>query len=169
MQPLVAVATTSISTGWDIAGNFLALIVLIILLFLLGKYVGRGAFISLAVSFYAGYALFLAFPFLKQVTAALGGTAASASISAVVIYLAATFASYFVVRKAVSGDYFNFNTISLIVLSLLVAGFLLALAYHAFSISALYSYPSPLAHIFTPPAYFFWWFIAPLVGLIILA
>lgn len=169
MQPLVAVATTSFSTGWDIAGNFLALIVLVVLLYLLGRYVGRGAFISLIVSLYAGYAFFLTFPFTKQIAAALGGTAIATSVASIVIYAAATFAAYFVVRKAISGDYFHFNTISLIVLSLLAAGFILALAYHSFSISALYAYPSPLAHIFTPPAYFFWWFLAPLAGLIILA
>jgi hypothetical protein len=56
-----------------------------------------------------------------------------------------------------------------LVISILTAGFMLALAHHALSLSSLYDYPTQLASIFDPAYLFFWWFIAPLAGFLFFA
>ena len=44
--------------------------------------------------------------------------------------------------------------------------FLLAIAYHVFQVSNIYIFPDPINSLFAPDKYFFWWFVAPLLGLL---
>jgi hypothetical protein len=54
-----------------------------------------------------------------------------------------------------------------IVLSFLSAAFLMALAYHVFHVTNIYTFPEPMNTLFAPDQYFFWWFAAPLIGLLL--
>lgn len=55
------------------------------------------------------------------------------------------------------------------VLGLLALGFVLAMLYHVFGVTGVINLPSFLDSLFAPNSYFFYWFIAPLVGLFFLA
>jgi len=169
MQPITALATTSFTTVWSLIGNFIALIILAGILFFFAQRSGRGAFLAFVISLYAGYALYLVFPYTSAIIKALGATATNTAIVSVILYGIAVAIPYYLIRRSASADLFRVGPLALIVLVVLTAGFLLAFGNHALSVSSLYSYPAPLAHLFAPAEYYFWWFIAPLVGFLFLA
>jgi hypothetical protein len=72
-------------------------------------------------------------------------------------------------RRVVVSDFIHIGSLGLILLSFLAAGFLLALAYHVFPVAQVYHFTPALDMLFASKTYFFFWFIAPAVGLFFLA
>jgi hypothetical protein len=161
------IAATGVSGAWLWAGNFLVLLVLTILMILFSYRGGRGGIISLILAFYAGYAIYLVFPYTDSIIAAGGSTLIKALIS-IVIYGIATAIPFAFIQRLTGGGFGVLSFVPRFALSFLAAAFLLALAYHVFDVSNIYSFPEPLDNIFAPDGYFFWWFIAPLAGLFFL-
>jgi hypothetical protein len=141
------------------AGNFLALLILFGVMLGFSYKAGRGGIISLLLAFYAGYAVYLLFPYTEAIIAA-GGTPIIKAVISIVIYGLATYLPFHFIQRLTKGGFG--------VLSFLAAAFLLALGYHLFHVSKIYTFPEPLNTLFGPDQYFFWWFIAPLLGLIFL-
>ena len=150
---------------WLLAGNFLVLLILTGLMIGFSYKSGRGGIISLIVAFYAGYALYIAFPFTEQLLDASDSSMVKAIIS-IVLYGIATFIPFHFIQRLTTGGFGVLSFVPRFVLSFLAATFLLTLAYHVFYISNIYTFPNPIDSLFAPDAYFFWWFIAPLVGLL---
>ncbi|MEA2702029.1 MAG: hypothetical protein QOE22_738 [Candidatus Parcubacteria bacterium] len=160
-------ATSSLSSAWLLVGNFLILLVLTLIMIGFSYKAGKGGLISLLVSFYAGYALYIVFPYTEDILAAGGSSLVKAVIS-VVLYAAMTFVPFHFIQRLTSGGFGVLSFVPRFVLSFLAAAFLLTLAYHVFHVSNIYTFPSPIDSLFAPDEYFFWWFIAPLVGLLFL-
>lgn len=139
-----------------LVGNVLVFAILVIVLVAFALRVGRSALLSLIVSLYIGYAVYVVFPFGEMVGAS--------AIGNLVTYGVLVFVSYLVVRRLSSGGIGGFRIAPLIALCVLTGGFLMALGYTAFALDTLYDFPQLLDSIFAPKEYFFWWFIAPLVG-----
>ncbi|MDB5264601.1 MAG: hypothetical protein JWN64_172 [Parcubacteria group bacterium] len=156
--------TTGISSASLWIGNFLVLLVLTIVMILFSYKGGRGGIISLIVGLYVGYAIYIVFPFTEKIISAGGSTMMKAVIS-IVLYAAATIAPYLFVQRLVGSGFGVLSVVPRFMLSFLTAAFLLALGYHVFDISNIYTFPAPLDTFFAPQGYFFWWFIAPLIGL----
>lgn len=163
-----ALATTSALDAWVLVGNFLVLIILTAVLLIFAVRGGRSALISLILALYAGYALYVVFPFTDQIVGAGGSQMMQATLS-ILLFAAATAMPFVLIRRITSGGFGSLSLIPNAVLAFLAAGFILAVGYHVFDIANIYSFPAPLDTLFAPEGYFFWWFIAPIVGLFILA
>jgi hypothetical protein len=153
-------------TTWNSVSDFLIVLVLIGAFVLFARYVGRGPFVGLIVSFYTGYAIYAAFPYDSFLPSAPAITALATRVG---LYLALVLLFYIIMRRVVVSDFLYIGSIGLILLSLLSAGFLLALAYHVFPVAPVYRFTPALDMLFASKTYFFWWFIAPAVGLFFLA
>jgi len=161
-------ASAGAAEAWSFVLNFLVLIILSIALFVFAYRYGKGALLSLIASFYVGFAVYTVFPYKEAVAGAAGG-AAGTTVASIVIFLAFSFFAYYIIRKFSDGVFILFGNAGVFVLALLASGFLIALSYHTFAIQDLYRYTPAIETYFTPAKYFFWWFIAPLLGLIGLA
>ncbi|HEX8591216.1 MAG TPA: hypothetical protein VF696_00480 [Candidatus Paceibacterota bacterium] len=160
-------ATSGVESVWLLVGNFLILLVLTGLMIGFSYKAGKGGLISLTIAFYAGYAIYMVFPFTDDILEAGGSTIVKAVIS-IALYAAATFVPFHFIQRLTSGGFGVLSFVPRFVLSFLAAAFLLTLAYHVFDVSNIYSFPNPIDSLFKPDEYFFWWFIAPLVGLLFL-
>lgn len=147
-------------------GNFLILLVLAAVFFLFCRYAGRGPFVALLLSLYAAYAIYVAFPYASLLPSA---PALTAIIVHAALYFALIFVFYLILRRVVVSDFLYIGLFGLIALSFLGAAFLIALAYHVFAVTDIYHFNTALAALFEPDQYFFWWFIAPAVGVFFLA
>ena len=159
-------ATQTAFSAWHSASDFLIILIPIAVLFIFAWYVGRGPFVAILLAIYNAYALYITFPFMSLLPSAPPVTALLAHAG---LYLALAFAFYIILRRVVVSDFLYVGNIGLIILSFLATAFLLALAYHTFGITTVYHFTPAIDALFAPDQYFFWWFIAPAVGLFFLA
>lgn len=161
-------ATASAGDLWLLASNFLALIVLTGVLLVFAMKGGRGGLISLMLSLYAGYAIYIVFPYTDFVLT-LGGTTTIKAALSILLFAAATIIPFLFLRRITSGGFGSLTFFQNLLLATIAAAFILALGYHLFDIGNIYTFPDPLNRLFEPKEYFFYWFIAPLAGLFFLA
>jgi hypothetical protein len=154
-------ATLGAGHAWALIGNFIALLVLTVVMILFSYRSGRGGIISLVIALYAGYGIFVVFPYTVFVLN-LGQTTLIKAILSIVLYILFTIAPFIFIQRLTHGGFGGPR----FVLSFLTAAFVIAIAYHVFNLNHLYAFPKPLDQLFAPDKYFFWWFIAPLAGLI---
>lgn len=159
-------ATSAAANSVGVVSNFLILVILTVV-FILVSYRSRGGIISLLVAFYVGYGVFMVFPYTQDIVATGGSPIVKAVIS-VVIYAIACIVPFLFIERLVSGGIGVLSVFPRFGLSFLAATFLMALAYHVFQINNIYPLPEPMNSLFAPDQYFFWWFIAPLLGLLLL-
>ena len=158
------VATASATNAWALVGNFLILAVLTLIMIGFSYYGGKGGIISLLLSFYGGYALYLVFPYTNTIIDT-GTTPLLKALISVVIFLIAIFIPFIFTQRLLKGGFGVLSFVPRFVLSFLSACFLIALAYHVFNVTHIYTFPEPMNSLFAPDKFFFWWFIAPLAGL----
>lgn len=158
-------ASTGASSAWIYIGNFLILFILTLVMIGFSYKSGRGGIISLLVAFYAGYAIYIVFPYTNQILAAGGTPVVKAAIS-IILYAIATFIPFHFIQRLVGTGFGVLSFVPRFALSFLAAAFLLAIAYHVFQVSNIYVFPDPINSLFAPDKYFFWWFVAPLLGLL---
>jgi hypothetical protein len=149
------------------AENFLTIVILTGLMIGFSYRSGRGGIISLLAAFYAGYCIYLVFPYTNFIIN-LGGIAILKAVLSVVLFVIATIPPFIFFQRLVGGGFGVLSFVPRFVLSFLGACFLLALAYHVFNFTHIYSFPGPINSVFAPDQYFFLWFIAPLLGLLFL-
>jgi hypothetical protein len=161
------IATASALHAWALIGNFLIVLVLTLLMIGFSYYGGRGGIISLQMSFYVGYAIYLVFPYTNFIVNS-GGQPLYKALLSVVLFIIASFIPYMFINRLIAGGFGILSFVPRFVLSFLAATFLLALAYHVFNVTHIYTFPEPMNSLFAPDQFFFWWFIAPLAGLFFL-
>lgn len=159
-------ATNTALSAWALANDFLILLILFGVLFLFAWYVGRGQFVALLIALYAAYAPYVIFPYTSFLPATPPLTAFLAHVG---LYAALALVFYLVLHRMIASDFFSISAFGLIVLSFLGAAFLIALASHVFLITSFYSLTPAITALFAPSQYFFWWFVAPVLGLFIFA
>ena len=147
------------------AENFLILVILTVVMIGFSYKSGRGGIVSLIVAFYGGYALYAVFPYTSDIIGA-GGSPLIKAVISVIIFAIATFIPFHFIQRLVGGGFGVLSFVPRFALSFLSAAFLMALAYHVFHVNNIYTLPDTINHLFAPNGYFFWWFVAPLVGLI---
>lgn len=154
--------------AWLWVGNFLALIILTLALFIFAMNQGASGLISINISLYAAYALYTVFPF-KDVIVDSGTTPLIKAILSIGMFLALMAVPFMLSLRLTAPSFGQLSIIQNFLLSLGAAVFLMALGYHVFDISNIYSFSDPLNYLFAPEGYFFYWFIAPLITLWFLA
>ena len=159
-------ATHTALSVWSSASDFLAILILLGVLFLFAYYVGRGPFCALLLAFYSAYALYAIFPYMSLLPTAPALTALLAHVG---LYAGLVLVFYIILRRVVVSDFLYIGLFGLIALSFFGAAFLIALAYHVFSVTDIYRLNPAIDVLFAPKEYFFWWFCAPAVGLFFLA
>lgn len=157
-------ATSGAATAWLFVGNFIALIALTAGIFWFFARGGRNGIIPFLVSLYAGYALYVVFPFTGNILA-LGETGMLKAALSIGVYAALTAAPLILLRRVAGGKFGGLGFPVRLGLSFLGAAFLIAVAYRAFDAQAIYDLPDAVGRYFTDD-YFFYWFVAPLVGLL---
>lgn len=160
------IATHTAATAWSFASDFLIILILLGIFFLFAWYVGRGPFVAVLLAFYSAYALYVMFPYMKYLPTAPPMTALLAQVG---LYVGLTFIFYIVLRRVVVSDFLYIGIFGLFALSFLAAAFLIALAYNVFPVAEVYQFTPALDILFATKEYFFWWFIAPAIGLFFLA
>ncbi len=161
-----ALATNTALTVWSAASDFLIILILVTVFFLYAWYVGRGQLVSVLLAFYCAYALYVMFPYMSYLPTAPALTALLAQAG---VYLGLSFLFFIILRRVVVSDFLYIGILGLIALSFLAAAFLIALAYQVFPVASVYQFTPAIDLLFAPKEYFFWWFIAPAVGLFFLA
>jgi hypothetical protein len=162
---ITTLATNTAFSAWALANDFLIVLVLFILLFLFAQVMGRGPFVALLVSLYAGYAVYNVFPYTSFIPTEPPMTAFLANVA---LYSALTFVFFLILRRVIISDFLYIGVFGLAILSLMGAGFLVAVASQIFSLTSFYTLTPAIAELFVP-SYFFWWFAGPAVGLLFLA
>lgn len=163
---VTAVATPLAMTAWNSVSDFVIILVMVLVFIMFSRYVGRGPFVGVMVAFYTAYALYVAFPFMDFLPSAPAITAVATHVG---LYLGLVFLFYIILRRVVVSDFLYIGSLSLMILSFVAAGFLLALAYQIFDITTVYRFTPAIDMLFAPKEFFFWWFVAPAVGLFFLA
>jgi hypothetical protein len=153
-------------TAWNSVSDFVIILVLVLAFVMFSRYAGRGPFVGIILSFYTAYAIYIAFPYDSYLPSAPAITALATRVG---LYLAFVVIFYIIMRRVVVSDFLYIGSIGLILISFLAAGFLLALAYHVFPVAPVYHFTPALDMLFASKTYFFYWFIAPAVGLFFLA
>ncbi len=166
MDTVNTLATGGFADIIGFIGNFLALLVVAGVLFLFALKAGRAAFITLVMALYAGFALFTVFPYKELLS---GDSAIATFVANILIFGALTFFPYVLLRRISASGSMQINPILLFGLALLAGGFVLSLGYHILGLSAVLPLTPSLSALFGPDKYFFWWFIAPLVGIFLAA
>lgn len=156
--------TPILTNIWSFLNGFLVVILLFAALFAFAEYKGRAALTALIASFYVGYAVYAFFPYSSLLPTAPALTSLFATLA---VYAVFVLISYFALRRTMGGDYGTSNMLMLVILCLLTTGMLMALAYHVFPVRSVIAFITPLNQLFLPKNYFFWWFIAPIAGLLI--
>lgn len=118
---------------------------------------------TFTLSLYIGYALYAIFPYMTTVQS-WGNTHEIKFALTLGVYIVAVAVSFFILKRFVLNSYAK-SGIAAVILGLLALGFILAMLYHVFGITALFNLPSFVDALFAPSSVFFYWFIAPLVGL----
>lgn len=154
--------------AWLWVTNFLVLIVLTVVIYFFAMREGGAGVISLNISLYCGYAIYSVFPY-RDAIVGIGATALVQAVLAIVLFIAATAVPFLIAMRLTAPSFGQLSFFQGLLLSLVASVFLLALGYHVFDITNIYKFPDPLNQLFEPEGYFFYWFIAPLLGLYFLA
>lgn len=128
---------------------------------------GRRAMTSLILGLYFALLISLKFPYYAKIRESVGGALSETTISiAVFILFTALFSIlmdrllfYRVDETAFAGLWKK------VLLALFATVLVMAYSYHVLPITQLIDPGSSAQYLFAPPQYFFWWLIAPLVGL----
>lgn len=165
MDALNQLATGGLADIVSFVGNFLVLLIIAAVLFFFALRVGRAMLISLVLALYVGFALFTVFPYKEMVL--VGDTPLVRAVAGIALFAVLTLFPYILLRRVSTSGSLHINPIALAVLALVTGGFVLVLGYHVLNISAVIPLTPSLDALFAPDKYFFWWFLAPLVGVFI--
>lgn len=167
MDSLNTLATGGVADIASFIGNFLVLLLVAAALFFFAMRAGRSLLISLILALYVGFALFTVFPYKELLI--VGDTPLMRAVSGIALFAVFTFFPYILLRRVSSSGSMHINPVTLAALTLVTGGFVLALGYHILNIGAVIPLTPSLDMLFAPDKYFFWWFLAPLVGVYITA
>jgi hypothetical protein len=118
------------------------------------------------LSLYVGYALYAVFPW-KDAVEGVASSSQMVFFVDVIMFAVACGIAHFALRRSVSDGFRDWWRTAL--LALLTLAFLLAVLYQTFGMAHTIHLPAIFTTLFAADAYFFWWFIAPLVALLIIA
>lgn len=162
MDALNSFTTGGFADITGFVGNFLVLLIIAGILFFFALRAGRSLLISLILSLYVGFAIFTVFPYKEMFL--IGDTPLVRAVAGIALFAVFTFFPYVLLRRVASAGTMRIHPVLLAALALVTGGFVLALGYHVLNIASVIPLTPSLDALFAPDKYFFWWFLAPLVG-----
>lgn len=149
------------------ATDFLAIIILFGVFFAIAWWRGMNVLASLIFSLYGAYALYIFFPYSETILS-WGSTSLTTLTISLGLFAFFTAIFYFTLRRVVSADYIlGGRHLAVGILSFFITTFIVVLAYHVFPVRDVYTFTPAIDSLFASKQFFFWWFVAPLVGLFI--
>ena len=126
---------------------------------------GQRALISLIFGLYIGLLLSIEFPYYEKLS-----FASTATVRVVLFAIFAGFATYMFGRllSRVIDSFAIEGIVKKIILSLLATTLVLSYCYHVLHVADLINPGAKISALFAVNEYFFWWLLAPLVGIFIL-
>jgi hypothetical protein len=167
MDALNSLATGGFADIVAFIGNFLVLLIIAGILFFFALRTGRSMLISFILALYIGFALFTIFPYKEQFL--IGDTSLTRAVAGIVLFVVLTVFPYVLLRRVSTSGSMRIHPLTLGILALVTGGFVLALGYHVLDIASVIPLTPSLDALFAPDRYFFWWFVAPLVGIFVAA
>ncbi len=153
------------ASAWVIAGNFLALLILTLVMIGFSYKSGRGRHHLPHRRLLCRLRHLPRLSVYEQHRQRWGLAPHKGGIS-IVIFIICTFLPFHFIQRLVGSGFGVLSFVPRFALSFLAAAFLMSLAYHVFHVSNIYTFPEPINTLFAPNDYFFWWFIAPMAGLL---
>jgi len=167
MDILDPIMTGGLADIFAFVGNFLVLLILAGILFFFALRAGRAMLVSFILALYVGYAFFTVFPYKELFI--IGDTALARSVAGVLLFGVFTFFPYMLLRRVSTNGSMRIHALTLGLLALVAGGFVLAIGYQVLDIASLVPLTPSLNALFAPDQYFFWWFLAPLIGIFLVA
>jgi uncharacterized membrane protein YidH (DUF202 family) len=158
-------AVTSLST------DILAGVALFAILAFYGIKWGKRRLSSLILSLYLAIPAYNAFPYFSKITEQAGEQ--QPFVVPIAVYLGFALVIHFVLMQFMTtvepSESHARKWFEVLLLSLLSVLFLFAVAFNILGLESSYDFSSQISKLFEPTTYFFWWFLAPLVGLFFLS
>lgn len=152
--PLRAAVDYVIAFGTD----FFAFLVVTGIIAALAFYFGRDRLVSLVAALYTAVVLFRAFPYGSMLP-----SDPWIQIGLFILFVAAGLIAFsglsFFLARTTSGF------LGTAILSGVTAGLILAISIHVIPVQTFYTFSAPTLALFASPEMFFWWLVAPLLGL----
>lgn len=160
-------ATASVlSSLGSISTDVFGALGLIILLSALGLSKGKSILFTLLVALYPSAFVTLFFPFYDSIQ--VGNNAMAKMFVPLSVFLLSTAILFAIFRRYINAGY-QFHTfwrfVEVIVLSITITGFTIAILYHVVDVDTYYSFSSFFNMLFASPLSFFIWILAPLVSI----
>jgi len=140
------------------------------LLFFFSVVYGKSNSASLLISLYIGILIFLMFPYLEDTTL-LKSSESQVTISHVSLFLIIVSLTYSIVRRMIFLEYSRNKIMKYIESGILSASssvLFFSFLYHTIPIATLYNFGPSIDNLFSSQ-YFFFWLVAPLIGLFIIS
>jgi hypothetical protein len=138
--------------------DFFAFLVVAGIIAALAFYFGRDRLVALIAALYAAITLYRAFPYWTSIPNDPWVQIGVFAVFAAASLIAFSGLSFFLARST-SGF------LGTAILSGVTAGLILAIAVHVLPVQTLYTFSPPTMALFASPEMFFWWLLAPLLGL----
>ncbi len=137
--------------------DFLAFIVLTIIIAGFAFYFGRDRLMPLIAGIYTAIPLYMNFPFMSH----LNGNAYF-EIGLYIVFVILGLVAFSGLSYFIGGESLGF--LKLLILSVVTAGLLLAVSIHILPVEKIYTISAATKVLFTSAQSYFWWLLAPLVG-----
>jgi hypothetical protein len=134
--------------------------------FALSFYFGKGALLSALLSLYTSTIMFSIFPFTAKLFDAVGGMSVKPFIAPLIFAVFWIF-SFLIFKNVVVNDFnagFLSKTLSSVFVTVIFTGTLLAVFYNILSFSQFYSFAEPVKTLFVFSNALFWWFLSGMVA-----
>ena len=160
--PAVSASFTDVThTLLSFGTDFFAFIVLAALIALFAVTFGSDRLMPLTAGIYAGIPLYTAFPYREML-----GDNPYVVIGLYLFFVIIGLVAFSGLASFLSSTGLGF--VRTVALSIVIAGFLLAVAIHILPAQEVYAFSEPTKALFASPVAYFWWLVAPLAGVFFL-
>ncbi|MBI4086643.1 hypothetical protein HY416_01525 [Candidatus Kaiserbacteria bacterium] len=149
------------------AKEFLPLIVVFGALLAYAAIRGNRALITLLLGLYIALLVSLKFPYYDAIYGVLSRGESGAPIAAIIVFVIFTVLATLLFGRLLPRDYREIyeGVPKKILLAVLATILVMAYSYHVLPVTALFDPGSAVGALFSPPQYFFWLLLLPLIGL----
>lgn len=132
---------------------------------------GKQSLVNLILGLYFALLISLEFPYYDKILSGVDDSRLSDSVIIIGIFAIFTFVATLFFTRLMPRDYDD-TTFSgfgkKLILALLASALVMAYSYHVLPVTELITPGSPIQMLFSGDSYFFWWLLAPIVGLFFL-
>lgn len=148
------------------------LIIIVVFLVLFGvttKY-GKRNMMSVIISLYLAYALFIVFPYADRLSEIINEEILSPLMAGSIVFFVLFIIIYLIASRIICAEFTTRGArrwLEAGILSAVTTTLLLAFSYHILPIEEIYDFGEQIDILFASEQYFFWWLVVPFLGIFI--